>query len=67
MPLSRIKTFNPFQKYRIAHEINNGILVKTDTTLTKIVFSNQIKTIVFIRYCPSFLSSTWHVHYPDRA
>lgn len=46
MPLSRIKTLNSFQKYRIAHELTNGILVKTDTTLTKMVFSKQIKNTV---------------------
>jgi hypothetical protein len=46
MPLSRIKTLKSFQKYRIAHELTNGILVKTDTTLTNMVFSKQMKNTV---------------------
>lgn len=46
MPLSRIKTLKSFQKYRIAYELTNGILVKTNTPLTKMVFSKQIKNTV---------------------
>jgi hypothetical protein len=46
MPFSRINTLNSSQKYRIAHELTNGFLVKIDTTLTKIVFSKQIKNTV---------------------